>query len=159
MLLYPDVFLFVESRSRAHRFCHAKHDRSSVIVSISSPLCDYDQKIFRSEENGVKDILRLEFCDADQHDVENHYCEEDLLMTDEDADRVVAFVEKNVQPGTDIIVHCDAGISRSAAVAAAIARHYTGDDSCVFDSGLYRPNMWCYRKMMNAYARKEGSCN
>ena len=53
-------------------------------------------------------------------------------------------------PDTDVIVHCDAGISRSAGIAAAILKHTTGDDSSIFVNGQYDPNLWCYRKTLEA---------
>ncbi len=49
-----------------------------------------------------------------------------------------------------IVVHCEAGISRSAGVAAAILKWWTGDDSPIFDNNYYRPNMRCYRMVLNA---------
>ena len=70
------------------------------------------------------------------------------LMTDDDAKRVADFVCDHGD--TKIIVHCDAGISRSAGVAAAILKYLTDDDSAIFDSHRYHPNMWCYRKTLNA---------
>ncbi|MBR1496099.1 MAG: metallophosphoesterase [Oscillospiraceae bacterium] len=52
-----------------------------------------------------------------------------------------------------LIVHCDAGISRSAGVAAAIGKCCNGDDRAFFRGGRYCPNMWCYRKTMAALSQ------
>ena len=41
-------------------------------------------------------------------------------------------------------------ISRSSGVGAAILKHYTGDDSSVFENPRFHPNMWCYRKTLSA---------
>lgn len=60
-------------------------------------------------------------------------------------------------PDTDVIVHCDAGISRSAGVAAAILKHTTGDDSSIFENGLYDPNLWCYQKTLAALRGESAS--
>lgn len=49
-----------------------------------------------------------------------------------------------------IVVHCEAGISRSAGVAAAILKWWIGDDSPIFDNNYYRLNMRCYRMVLNA---------
>jgi protein-tyrosine phosphatase len=46
-----------------------------------------------------------------------------------------------------IIVHCDAGVSRSAAVGAALARAFSGDDAEFF-AGRYRPNVRVYRTLL-----------
>ena len=75
-------------------------------------------------------------------------------MSDEDAAQVAALLRE--YPNTDVIVHCDAGISRSAGVAAAILKHTTGDDSSIFQNGLYDPNLWCYRKTLFALTDSEG---
>lgn len=46
-----------------------------------------------------------------------------------------------------IIVHCDAGISRSAGVAAALNKYFNGRDQFYFDN--YCPNMHVYRTLLN----------
>ena len=82
-------------------------------------------------------------------DVYGRMTTEDDLMKDEDAEAVVQFVGRHSD--ADLIVHCDAGISRSAGVAGGIMKYIFGDDSPVFDSGYHRPNMWCYRKTLEAF--------
>ena len=74
--------------------------------------------------------------------------EEEDLMRDEDAQKVARFVLDNRDKR--IIVHCDAGISRSAGVGAAIVNYFTGDAGRFFESGEYEPNMWCFSKVMTA---------
>ena len=74
-------------------------------------------------------------------------------MRDEDAAQVAELLRS--YPDTDVIVHCDAGISRSAGVAAAILKYTTGDDSSIFQNGLYDPNIWCYRKTLEALKRND----
>lgn len=140
----------VMSRHNAVRYCGQNNPDSSVMISISDPRMVYDSEPFITEENKILDILRLSFSDADGKglDVYGNPVEESDLMTDEDAKKVAEFVEAHQD--IFILVHCDAGISRSAGVAAAILKHYTGDDSKVFQSGRHYPNMWCYRKTLNA---------
>ena len=72
---------------------------------------------------------------------------------EDDAKKIVEFLKK--YPNTDIIVHCDAGISRSSGVAAAIMKWATGDDSPIFKSYRYCPNTWCYRKTLEALMTQE----
>ncbi len=72
--------------------------------------------------DGWHDVLRLNFHDItpDTLDVEGSYA----LMTDEQALAIVNFVRK-VSPNVDgIMVHCRAGISRSAAVVKWISDEY-----------------------------------
>ena len=79
------------------------------------------------------------------------------LMGDEDAAKVAELL--CAYPDTDVIVHCDAGISRSAGIAAAILKHTTGDDSSIFENGLYDPNQWCYQKTLKALAATQTEQN
>ena len=54
-----------------------------------------------------------------------------------------------------MIVHCDAGISRSSGVAAAILKAKTGDDSQIFNNPKYRPNMRCYRIVLDEFMQED----
>ena len=85
-------------------------------------------------------------CPSDVNDI--IAAEKDLLC-DKDAERIVEFSKK--YKDKLLIIHCDAGISRSSGIAAAILRHYTGDDAEIFDNYSYDPNMWCYFKTLKAF--------
>ena len=139
------------SRSEVVQYCQEKQKKPSVVISISDPYIVYDNAPFCSSENRVFDILPLCFCDAAEpgKDVYGRDVAESDLMTDKDAQNVVQFVRENRDKR--IIVHCDAGISRSAGVAAAISKYLTGDDGRFFRSGEYDPNMWCYTKTLMAF--------
>lgn len=64
-----------------------------------------------------KDVCRLEFDDI-EHDLGPEY-----TMFDEiHADRILGFLDRH--KGEDIVVHCHAGMSRSAAIADFIATYY-----------------------------------
>lgn len=148
----------VMSRMAASEYCLRRHSEKVAIISISTPYIDYKlNTIFGDKSNNVTDILRLSFADADspgKDDVYGNSTTEQDLMNDEDARKVVDFVEKNKE--NKIIVHCDGGISRSSAVVAAILKAYTGDDSRIFDSPRYSPNMWVYRKVLEAFMNERG---
>lgn len=72
-------------------------------------------------------------------------------MTDEDAVKIKDFVLKWKDKVDTIWVHCDAGISRSAGVAAGILEALGEDNSYIFDSKMYFPNLLCYRKTLNSF--------
>ena len=133
------------------------HDAPAVIISISDPNMIYTTRPFCSAENRVIAILPLTFCDADKpgKDIYSNDADESDLMSEEDGRKVVQFVNLHVEK--HIIVHCDAGISRSAGVGAAISKYVSGDDSAFFNSGRYYPNMWCYRKTLNAFENWTGA--
>lgn len=51
-----------------------------------------------------------------------------------------------------MLVHCEAGISRSAGVAAAaaISKYLDQDDLTIFNSHSYYPNFLCYYYVLEA---------
>ena len=148
-----NISIGVLSRFDASQYCKDPHKTDSVIISISTPNVDYHGlEIKPTDENRVVAILRLEFMDADRpgdNDVYGNPTTISDLMSDEDAKTVVDFVEQ--YKDKRILVHCDAGISRSSAVVAAILKHYTGNDDMIFDSRWYNPNRWVYRKVLEAF--------
>ena len=142
----------VISRDDAMAFCQKPHLAQFVMISISNPYTAYSSQPFMSEKNNIIDILRLSFVDADgvsDLDVYGKIARKEDMFSDEQAKQVVDFAEK--YKNYPIIVHCDAGISRSAGVGAAILKHYTGSDSQIFNSRWYAPNMFVYYKVLKAF--------
>lgn len=127
----------VMRREEAVRYSFHPQNEESVVISISTPGLTYGTKVFPSPYNGIKAVLLLFFDDVESGP--------DSITVD-DARKIRSFLEAN--KGYKVIVHCDAGISRSAGVAAAIMKHYNGDDTPIFDNPRYVPNMRCYRKML-----------
>lgn len=138
------------SRWEAVFYCYKPHARPTVMISISDPNQRYSDAPFPNEENNVRAVLSLCFADAAAPgpDVYGREATEADLMREEDARQVARLLRD--YPDTDVIVHCDAGISRSAGVAAAILKHTTGDDSAISQNGRYDPNPWCYAKTLAA---------
>lgn len=68
----------------------------------------------------------------------------------EDAEKIAAFAMINKHNGRNFIVQCDAGVSRSAGVAAALMKYFNGDDAPIFNNPQYCPNMRCYRMVLEA---------
>ena len=87
-------------------------------------------------------VLKLFFTDTDIADA--------YAMTDEDADNIISFVKHYLPLRPEILVHCAAGVSRSAGVAAALGRWLNGDERFVFDSPYRNPNILCYKKVLDA---------
>ena len=87
-------------------------------------------------KQGWHDILRLEFHDIDQ------YAEPYVLFDQQQARDIIRFVGNCHDGGVDgIVVHCKAGISRSAAVAKWIADCY----NLAFPDGYSLYNKHVYR--------------
>ena len=130
----------VKNKTKAKQYCFGTHTQSSAIISISS-FYDEPVSLFQSERNKVERILRCTFNDVDQNGIG--------CMTKEDAIRIAQFANQVSERVDLLIVHCDAGISRSAGTCAAIMKYFTGDDSQIFDNPYFSPNMHCYRLVLN----------
>lgn len=132
----------VMSCPKACDYARLPHRETSVMISIRTPKDPCTPK--PAMGNNLLDILYLEFHDVDRPNR--------LMsgMTDEDGHKVAEFVRKWWGKVDLLIVHCDAGQSRSAGVAAAILKAMTGDDSQIYDVSFYTPNSLCYRKTLNA---------
>lgn len=137
-------------------------DEYHVVISITTPGDPNEAKI--ATNNHTCGVLRLSFHDLDTasmpEDVhqailkdEPHLAEPGMLFDMTMARKVVDFVADTVaQQGGHldlVLVHCDAGISRSPAVAAAIAKGIGQDDSDFFRR--YLPNLLVYRSIVAAY--------
>ena len=133
------------SRSSCERYCTQKHSKSSMIISIKSSWDQELPNIYISDKNKVKYILSLSFNDITKED------DPKFAMQSEDGKKVAKFVNDHYNDVDMIIVHCDAGISRSAGVCAAIMRVKEGDDSPVFDSRVKHPNMTCYLETLKGF--------
>ena len=76
-------------------------------------------------------------------------------ITSDDAEKILDFAEEYKNKVDLIVVHCNAGISRSSGAAAALSLIYNGDDNWIFKDLRYMPNMRVYRKILEA-ADKRG---
>jgi predicted protein tyrosine phosphatase len=92
-------------------------------------------------------ILRLSFHDRDRPDPP-----ESELFTADHARDIVRFVE-DIRGAVDaLVVHCEAGVSRSAAVAAALSQALYGEDRFFFDH--YMPNRLVYSTLLRVWQER-----
>ena len=134
--------IIVMSRRDAIKYSHMENMKSSIIISIT----DYNKSfpiIHKTTDNKILRILRLRFDDVTETD--DNY----TAINDEQAETIASFVKMNMNIER-IIVHCEAGISRSAGCAAAIMKYLKNDDTPIFNNSYYKPNMTVYRKVINA---------
>jgi len=126
--------IIVKGRIPAREVCQTWHEGPLAVISINGP----DQTPNPLGDNPlVGPVLTLFFADSDEADG----------MSRADAQKVAAFVH-GLPAGQALLVHCGAGVSRSAGVAAAIDKWETGDDMDWFRDR--RPNMRCYRYVLEA---------
>jgi predicted protein tyrosine phosphatase len=123
---------------------------------LSLQFHDVDKSLVKREECTACKGTGILKCFADINDGHCYRCTDKMdikLFTDENAKQILDFVEKYKLEIETIIVHCEAGISRSAGVAGALSLIYNGTDQLYFDD--YLPNMLVYRKILNAYMRNK----
>lgn len=63
------------------------------------------------------------------------------------AKKIKRFMKKINKKDT-IYCLCDAGISRSSAIAAALSKYYNGNDSNIWNDWHYEPNKHIYRMLL-----------
>jgi len=134
--------IHIMSRNNAIKYSQEQHSEITAFISISD--CDKDSPMLENNpNNGIKARCKLKFDDVERG--------QNNCITEADALKIVTFVAQNVKIANKLIVHCEAGVSRSAGVAAAIMKAIYDDDRPVFNSRKYVPNMTCYRMVLNAF--------
>lgn len=116
-----------------------KPGRHELAIAINSP--DSRTSVLHKD---FEEIIRATFFDIDVA-----YEEYPTVFTRDMATRIInktcAFVEKHVGHPIHILVHCEAGVSRSAAVAAALSKYFLGHTGNIFK--VKCPNSRVYRIM------------
>lgn len=152
----------VMSRRNAVKYSYGEHDERSVIISICCAWDESPKFNLENKWNGIMAIRYFKFDDIDKidgryyvdggHSISNDMAQYYTSITDKDAEEIVKFVTQWKDKVDKIIVHCDAGISRSSACCAAIMKALTGNDRKIFENFRYAPNMTVYNKCLVAFA-------
>lgn len=125
-----------EEIARAH------FKKSAAVVSVRSPRGPMPTI---PEGRGVVAVLRLEFDDVDDP-------REGVAMTDEQAREILEFAATHLGAGHAIVCQCEAGVSRSAGMAAALSRIHFGHDGEFHRT--HRPNAWVRRVLLRVARRR-----
>jgi len=116
------------------RFCSREEaentntDLCTAVISITDP----GSALAAIESHKWFDVLRLQFHDIDLTKMINAGLRADILkryrpMNETQAAEIRLYVDAAVRGGVQkFLVHCEAGISRSAAIAKWIADHHDG---------------------------------
>lgn len=112
-----------------------------VVISITDP-GSRPARIQRP--TGFRDVLRLQFHDAMPLKV--FKMPPNIVVMDEHHAKLIwQFVKQWQETVETIVVHCEQGMSRSPAVAAAICKVFDGDNRQFFHE--YMPNRYVYDLM------------
>lgn len=131
------------------------HDVPHVIVSIRSPKDPEEARLPTGKH--TLGVVRLTFHDMDDAHmaypaIRKEY--EAECFSRSQARQIIDLVRAN-PTAERLLVHCDAGFSRSPAVAAALSKAITGDDKTFFRR--YSPNMRVYRTLLEEFMAAAGA--
>jgi len=133
------------SRQEAEKYIPTK---KCIFISITTPH-SLPAQIKRNEL--VEGIFRVSFNDVDKQDETDAI---KFIMFDDDmAKAIIDFVVRYKDAVEEIIVHCEAGQSRSVGCAGAIARCFYGDDKEFFENKT--PNMLVYRTILKVFHKEK----
>ena len=76
------------------------------------------------------------------------------LISEEDTEKIWTFILGLQEEVKTVVVHCEQGMSRSPAVAAAICGCLGGDPSIFLNT--YQPNQFVFKAVREAYRRSKG---
>lgn len=111
----------------------------SILISVTDPENSQAELV---ESKNFVDILRLKFHDIGKTKIFENETSNDVSMNIEDAKKIWNFVFENLSKAETIICQCEQGVSRSAAIAAAISRVLQNEDECFF--GHFWVNRYVY---------------
>jgi predicted protein tyrosine phosphatase len=127
----PNVWMLVLSRPAAAR---VKPNVPHLVISVTDPEMPEAHLADSPLRMGV---LRLKFHDVGEDRPRSR------APGEEDARAIVEFVKARRSMADLIVCHCEAGISRSSGIAAALSRWLNGHDEEFFRR--YLPNRLIYR--------------
>ena len=125
-----------------HEIAAALPDVPYVVVSVTDP---DRMEATLAESPHQKAVLRLRFHDKSGP---RAALSGKVAMTPAVAREILAFVRAHLSEVALIVCQCEAGISRSAAIAAALSRILQGED--LFFFAQYAPNDWIYQTLLKA---------
>lgn len=114
------------------------------------------------KERNCQDILSIRFGDITDTDYErilkysNKIKREFHLFTEDQAHKIITFLDKIKNKVNFLLIHCDAGISRSGAVGIFSCRYYKLDENSFRKTNPYiLPNQYVYMKLYEISGMKK----
>jgi hypothetical protein len=134
--------VFVRSKGHAAMF---ESDVPFAAISVSTEPGEWP---VISETNRVG-LLQLSFADRDVTNVTPEMIVEKNLFRPDQAKQILDFVSDNWDKAEVFLIHCEAGLCRSPAIAAAITKIAGGEDGYYFKH--YSPNRYVYKTILEAH--------
>ena len=118
---------------------------SYVVISIHDPNTKPPRV---RQQPGFRAKLVLSFDDAEEIP-DTAEPGEIVLMSREQAEQIRAFIETHRSDVGTVVLHCEAGMSRSPAVAAALCRAFGDNDHPFWQE--YQPNRYVYNLLTQVF--------
>ncbi len=118
----------------------ATPDMPYIVISVADPERG-DARLAESPHRRA--VLRLAFHDKHRR----AEAAGKVVMTAADARRILDFLSAHAEDAPLVVCQCEAGLSRSAAIAAALSRIVQGEDQFFF--AHYAPNDYIYHLLLN----------
>ena len=134
----------VLSREAARQYSYKHIGEKTIIISITD-VASLPNKFCSNVD--IVAVCRVSFDDVEKGQMN--------CITKEDAQKILDFMEKH-NDVNNVIVHCEAGISRSAGVCAALMWIFNGSDMDIFSNPKFKPNMTAYRTVINTHMNFDG---
>ena len=127
------------NRMDARKSTYQREAPDTAIISIT----DINRKNneFYPQE-WLKALLEIKFADVTEG--------QPGCITRAQAKEIADFANEIQDNCERLIVHCEYGQSRSAAVAAAISKFFEGHDSGIHKNPAYHPNRTCFQYVLDA---------
>lgn len=130
----------VMSRDKVRRYSYTRIKDKTIIISIT----DRGAQCVKFNPNPqITATLHIYFDDVNLG--------ENGCITTSNADQILSFVNDNLNGTQNIVVQCEAGISRSSGICAALMLILKENDTNIFTNDDYCPNIYCYRTILNTY--------
>ncbi len=139
---YNGKKFFIAALSRLEMESREPFKKAHMVISINSP----DEPEVKINTNPDV-LLRLSFYDLQRP--EGRFT---TIFTQEMAETIVKTVRESLDKIKGIVVHCNAGVCRSTAVAGALSKILFGDDMKFFVEGV--PNRLVYKLMMESLMKE-----
>ena len=128
-------------------------DTLYAVISITCEEDDYPNLNLHEMNPYCLDILKIKFDDIWDIEfvdstVSSRQCK---LFTKQDAEEILSFFYSIKNKIGILLVSCDAGISRSAAVAASLLKIFKDDDTEIYNNPRFHPNPMIYRIILDTY--------
>jgi len=125
-----------------------------IHIAITDPAPGYHHPLNLCRHKA--DVLHLRFSDVTPEDIKSNPAFKRFeagLFDAGQAGQIVAFLDEHRNAGVDVMVNCEAGISRSSAVANFVLEYF-GSRQEPFAPPHYRPNPHVLRVLREVAARR-----